>query len=156
MTLTDEPAAGEGLRARLPRLLRRHATPARIAIATEFVKFGIVGVVGFFFDTATVYALRHRFGLIAAGFAAYLVAATVTWSLNRIWTFGGRGQISAPRQWGLFLALNAVGMVLNRGTYVALVTVSPVCAAEPVLAIAAGCLAGLTSNFLLSRAYVFR
>jgi len=37
-----------------------------------------------------------------------------------------------------------------------LVTVSPVCAENPVLAVAAGSLAGMFANFSLSRRLVFR
>ncbi len=120
------------------------------------MKFGLVGGVGFAFDTAIVYGLRGALGLVGAGLAAYLVAATITWSLNRLWTFRGRGDGPAHRQWLRFLLANAFGFVLNRGTYVALILLVPLCAAQPVLAVAAGCLAGMGSNFLLSRSFVFR
>ncbi len=46
--------------------------------------------------------------------------------------------------------------MLNLGTYFTLVTVSALCAAIPVIAVAAGAIAGMTANFLLSRAVVFR
>jgi putative flippase GtrA len=46
--------------------------------------------------------------------------------------------------------------VLNRGTYAVLVTFVPLCAAEPVWAVAAGAVAGMFLNFSLSRAMVFR
>jgi len=51
---------------------------------------------------------------------------------------------------------NTVGFILNRGTYAALVTVSALCAAQPVLAVAAGAIAGMGVNFTLSRRVVFR
>ncbi|MSO90907.1 MAG: GtrA family protein [Acetobacteraceae bacterium] len=140
----------------LPDPLRRRASPARIAVLAQFGTFGCVGLVGFVFDTATVYATRDRLGLYGAGTMAYLVAATVTWVLNRIWTF--RGPHSGPmhRQWGIFLATNALGFLLNRGTYALLITLIPVCATHPVLAIAAGCLAGMFLNFHFNRKIVFR
>ena len=55
-----------------------------------------------------------------------------------------------------FLAANLLGFVLNRGTYFTLVTISATCAAEPVLAVAAGAIAGMFINFHLSRSVVFR
>jgi putative flippase GtrA len=133
---------------------------ARPDVLVQFARFGVVGGIGFVFDTATVYALAPWLGLIGAGLAAYLVAASVTRILNRQWTFrdraGGHDGIHAwIRQWSRFLAANAVGFVLNRGTYIILVSTIAVCARYPVLAVAAGCLAGMVSNFRLSRAYVF-
>lgn len=125
-------------------------------VLAEFLKFGTVGAIGFVFDTGTVYALRGVLGLIGAGIAAYLVAATCTWLLNRVWTFRGRGGQSAGRQWALFLAANAVGFTLNRGTFALAVTYLAMAARYPVLAVAAGTAAGMGVNFFLSRRIVFR
>jgi len=140
----------------LPPPLRRYATPARMAWLAQFMAFGCVGVVGFVVDTAVVYATRAQLGLYGAGLVAYLAAATGNWMLNRIWTFRGPHAGPAHRQWGLFIATNAVGFVLNRGTYALLVTFVPLCADEPVLAILAGTVAGVFVNFHFSRTVVFR
>ena len=138
-----------------PAPLRRLATPHRLDLLRQFMAFGAVGTIGFFIDTAVVYALRGALGLYGAGVAAYVVAATGTWAMNRAWTFRGRGTHSALRQWSLFLLANMGGFVLNRGTYAVLVTVSTTCAEHPVLAVAAGCIAGMFINFALSRRVVF-
>ncbi len=132
-------------------LLLRHR-----ALALEFLRFGTVGSLGFLVDTAIVYGLRRPLGLIGAGLASYLVAATVTWALNRAWTFRGRGQGSMLRQWATFLGANALGFLRNRGTYAALGRTVKLCAAYPVLATAAGTGAGMFVNFGLSRRLVFR
>jgi putative flippase GtrA len=60
------------------------------------------------------------------------------------------------RQWALFLLVNLGGFVLNYGTYALLVSLVPVVAANPVLGVAAGSIAGMFSNFILSRQVVFR
>jgi putative flippase GtrA len=144
------------LASQLPHPARQFATAARIATLLQFLMFGTVGVAGFLADTATVYLLRFRLGLYGAGAVAYGVAATVTWMLNRLWTFRGRGSGPAHRQWARFLLVNLAGFALNRGTYAALVTFVPLCAAEPVYAVAAGAIAGMFINFNLSRTMVFR
>lgn len=128
----------------------------RVAVAVQFIRFGFVGVIGFLIDTAAVYGFRQPLGLYGAGLLAYVFAASVTWLLNRIWTFRGQGTAPAHRQWAIFLATNLVGFVLNRGTYAILVTFLPVAAAQPVIATAAGALAGMFANFSLSRRVVFR
>jgi putative flippase GtrA len=137
-------------------LLDRFMPPSRQALLAQFLRFGVVGVFGFMVDTATVYATKAWLGLYGAGVLAFLVAASANWALNRAWTFRGHGAGPRHRQWARFLAANAVGFVLNRGCYAILVTLSQVCADNPVLAVAAGAIAGLFSNFTLSRRLVFR
>ena len=144
------------LATRLPAPARNFATGPRIHTLVQFLMFAAVGCCGFVLDTATVYALRYRLGLYGAGLVAYGVAATGTWVLNRAWTFRGSGSGPAHRQWARFLAANAVGFTLNRGTYALLVTFVALCAEQPVFATGAGAIAGMFVNFSLSRTLVFR
>ena len=144
------------LAAGLPTSARRFVHAARLALLAQFLRFGAVGVAGFCIDTATVYALRGRLGLYGAGMAGYVVAASSNWALNRAWTFSGRSRGLAHRQWALFLATNTVGLVLNRGTYAALIAISTLCVQYPVIAVAAGAVAGMFVNFTMARQVVFR
>ncbi|MCU0983408.1 MAG: GtrA family protein [Acetobacteraceae bacterium] len=136
------PEAGGGMRALIGQALR----------------FGVVGAIGFVVDTATVYGLHFllRFDLYSAGAAAYVVAATATWALNRAWTFAGASRAQPARQWALFLIVQLLGFALNRGTYAALITFLPLAAAHPVIAVAAGSIAGMGVNFVTARLIVFR
>jgi putative flippase GtrA len=124
----------------------------------QALRFGVVGVIGFAVDTATVYGLHFGAGadLYTAGAAAYVVAATTTWALNRAWTFRGAARERPVRQWALFLAVQLIGFALNRGTYAALVTFVPLAALHPVIAVAAGSVAGMGVNFITARSVVFR
>jgi putative flippase GtrA len=140
----------------LPAPVRRSATPARLVMAAQFIRFGVVGLIGLVVDTSTVYGLRHSLGLYGAGLVAYVAAASSNWVLNRLWTFRGLGSGPAHRQWGRFMIANLAGFVLNRGTYVILVTLVAAAAAQPVIATAAGSAAGMLVNFNLSRRLVFR
>jgi putative flippase GtrA len=141
----------------LDRLLLRHSiTIAQRRIIAQFLRFGIVGTVGLVIDTITVYSLRHSLGLYGAGVAGFVTAASGNWVFNRLWTFRGLGSGPAHRQWAMFMFTNLAGFVLNRGTYALLVTFVAVAARQPVIAIAAGSVAGLFVNFSLSRRVVFR
>ena len=124
----------------------------------QMLRFGVVGGAGFVVDTATVYGLHFAagFDLYSAGALAYVVAATATWGLNRVWTFAGASRERPARQWLLVLAVQLIGFALNRGTYAALITWVPLAAAYPVLAVAAGSVAGMGVNFLTARLIVFR
>lgn len=123
----------------------------------SFVKFGIIGSLGFVWDTATTYGLRPIIGLTAATLAGYFVAATLNWILNRLWTFRGMGAHEHPiLQWLRFLSANSVGFMLNRGTVYTLFYAFPLCIHHPILALAAGSFAGLLANFNLTQKLVFR
>ncbi|MDA8253411.1 MAG: GtrA family protein [Rhodospirillales bacterium] len=122
----------------------------------QFLRFGTVGTFGFVVDTAVVYATRGVLGLYGAGLLSFLVAASANWALNRVWTFRGMSSGALHRQWAMFLAANSIGFVLNRGAYFTLVTISALCTANPVIAVAAGSLTGMFANFTLSRRLVFR
>ncbi|GBQ84868.1 hypothetical protein AA13595_1521 [Gluconacetobacter johannae DSM 13595] len=127
---------------------------ARVA---QFLKFGIVGGFGLMWDTITLYATRPIVGLAAATMVAYFVAATMNWLMNRHWTFRHlRHADRALVQWIRFLMANSCGFALNRGTVFTLFLTVPLCRAIPALALAAGSLAGMFSNFNLSRRLVFR
>ncbi len=123
----------------------------------QVLRFGIVGTLGFCWDTGTVYATRPVLGLLPAIVLGFVVAATMNWLLNRLWTFRDHAShIPILRQWALFMAANSLGFVLNRGTVYTLVLTIPLCHRQPALALAAGSLAGLAANFTLSQRYVFR
>ncbi len=141
----------------LPGPLRRSLRPATIQLLAQFMQFGTVGVAGFLVDTAVVYATRSWAGLYLGGTLAYAAAVTTTWWLNRVWTFRGLGNIGpAHRQWLKFVVASLPGLCLNLGAYFVLVSLVPLCAAHPEIAIAAGAVAGMFANFVLSRAVVFR
>ena len=129
----------------------------RFQLLLEFLRFGVVGTIGFIVDTAVLYAgLALGLGLYGGRAVSYLAAATTTWALNRVWTFRGRGNGRVHQQWALFLLVNLIGFVMNYGTYAALIAYVPMVAAHPVLGVAAGAIAGMFGNFLLSRQLVFR
>ena len=145
------------LATRLPTSLRRHLTPARLALLQQFITFGLVGFAGLGVSLACVYVLRQWVNLYEAGALAYLAAVTTTWALNRTITF--RGHVSfVPmwRQWVSFFGVSMAGFILNYGAYALLIANFEEVAARPVIAVCAGAVAGMFSNFFLSRRVVFR
>ena len=128
---------------------------ARTGVSASFIRFAVVGVMGLCWDTATVYALRHVVGLYVAGTVSFVVAATANWIVNRIWTFRGHTYVAPHIQWAKFLVANAIGFVFNRGTFFVLISISTLCHNRPILPIAAGSIAGLFFNYLLSKRFVF-
>ena len=132
------------------------ARPGRLA--RQFGSFGLVGAVGFVVDAAVVYALCFGAGLdfFAARIPSFLAAATTTFALNRAFTFRGAREAPLHRQWLTFLAANAVGGAVNYALSVGLEAAFAVVEAHPVLAVAAGSLAGMVFNFAASKRLVFK
>lgn len=124
----------------------------------QFLRFGVVGTVGFLVDAAVLLGmLALGLGPYGGRVISYLAATSTTFALNRAWTFRtARRDTPVATQWGRFLALNLVGFAANYGTYAALIASVPLVAAHPVLGVAAGSVAGMFINFGLSRRFVFK
>jgi putative flippase GtrA len=137
-------------------LANRLLTPAQFLLLRQFGQFAVIGAFGFVWDTAIVYATAPFVGLYVAGVISFVVVGTINWLANRFWTYRGLDHDAMHHQLVLFLITNAVGFVLNRGTYFALIATQPLFHHYPVLAIAAGAGAGMFVNFFLSRRLVFR
>jgi putative flippase GtrA len=128
---------------------------SRTGVSENFIRFAVVGTLGFCWDTGTVYALRGLTGLYIAGTFGFLVAATVNWAINRLWTFRDRAHASPHVQWAKFLVANSVGFVFNRGTFFVLISINLLSRNHPILPIIAGSIAGLCFNYFLSKRFVF-
>jgi putative flippase GtrA len=132
------------------------AALAGVGMSEDFVRFGMVGTVGLCCDTTTVYTLRPFIGLYGAGAAGFMVAASMNWLLNRLWTFKRQEHEPARIQWPKFVAANLIGFTLNRGTFFILISLSTLCADKPFVAIFVGTMVGLALNYFLSKRFIFR
>ncbi|MEI6159546.1 MAG: GtrA family protein [Roseococcus sp.] len=124
----------------------------------QFLRFGVVGTVGFLVDSAALLGmLALGLGPYGGRVVSYLAAASTTFALNRAWTFRtAKRDAPVAAQWGRFVLLNLVGFAANYGTYAALIATTPLVAEYPVLGVAAGSVAGMFINFGLSRRFVFQ
>ncbi len=124
----------------------------------QFLKFAVIGLLGFGVDTGMVYLAIHVFGWdrYTSGLFSFPVAASVTWIGNRLFTFRGTHQGAVHHQWAKFLLVSAGGMVLNRGTYSAMVYTFPLVYDYPVLGLLGGTCAGMFFNFFFARRVVFK
>lgn len=128
---------------------------SKSGVSESFIRFTVVGVMGFCWDTGTVYTLRHLTGLYIAGTLGFLVAASANWAVNRFWTFRDHDHIAPHIQWAKFIAANFIGFIFNRGTFFTLISITVLCRNQPIFAIIAGSAAGLCFNYFLSKRLVF-
>jgi putative flippase GtrA len=132
---------------------------ARRLAASRFLRFAIVGTGGFAVDECVLAAMTRLVHLdpYSGRAVSFFCAVTFTWWGNRTLTFRDRAaREGLLREWAKFLAANALGGAINYATYAALVAFAPQPLANPFLALAAGAVAGLVFNFIMSHSFVFR
>jgi putative flippase GtrA len=132
------------------------STPlAQKSVLNQFVRFGVVGTVGFVVNASMVELLNHKCGPLLAQTLAFPVAATVTWWLNRRYTFGA-SRYAIHHEWLRYIFANLLGWVVNNGLYVWMVLHFPFAFQHPSIAVAVGSIAAMFVNFSVSRLIVFR
>ena len=131
---------------------------AQQKLIIQFLKFGIVGVIGFLVDVGILNFCMHEFGMgrYSGRLVSFIIAASTTWICNRLFTFRGQGGGHAGKQWAKFVTVSAGGFVLNYGTYALLIATVPLVHEYPWLGVAAGSVAGMFFNFFAARRVVFR
>lgn len=126
---------------------------------SRFLRFALVGGMGFFVNEATLYIALNglMLGRYSAPIFSFLCTVTFTWWGNRLLTFAdharGAGMV---REWASFVAANSIGLAVNYAIYSAIITFAPAPLNSPYIALAFGTLAGLIFNFVLSARFVFR
>jgi putative flippase GtrA len=123
----------------------------------QFLRFSLVGVAGFAVDALVLHLAmaQGEANPYIGRLISYLFAATVTWTLNRRYTFTDRRGENRLLEWSRFLGSNAVGGLLNYLLFAALVAATSTVSRFPVIGVAAGSLVGLIVNFSLTRRFVF-
>ena len=118
-----------------------------------FWRFCLVGAGGFGVDAGLLAVFHHGVGLDAftARLVSILVAVTVTWQLNRWFTFAVRVHRSV-REWTRYAVVNGAGAALNYLVYSALLLSVPI---APLAALAVASAVALGFNYLGSALLVF-
>ena len=128
-----------------------------VALARELTAFAVAGTLGFLTHATILTALVRGLGVPAypAWFPAFLVAVTVTYTVNRGWTFRARAGGDRVREYARYVLLQSGGAALNNVTYAAALWAHPLFRDQPVVALAFGCLAGMVANYLSARHLAF-
>ena len=130
---------------------------AKIKQLHQLIRFGISGVVGFLADAGIVALCTQSVGVrpIPAQVVAFSVAVTVTWLINRHWTFAEHASERWVQEWLRYIAANSLGAAVNNGVFAVLILTTTQFRRIPVLAVAIGSLAGMGFNFLSSKNFIF-
>ena len=126
--------------------------------ASRFMRFAVVGVVGFVVDAGVLQALitLAGWGPIAARAVAIPVAVFATWLLNRTITFPESHSGPALRSLLRYAVVSAAGAGVNFLVYTLLVFAFDAMAALPIVPLAVGSIVALVVNYLGSKHFAFR
>ncbi|USN53994.1 MAG: GtrA family protein [Candidatus Nomurabacteria bacterium] len=98
----------------LVNYIRQHPFIERRPGLAQFIKFGVVGFGNTCLDFSIYFSLTRFFHVpfLAANAVAFLSAVSLSFTLNKRWTFRDR-QRAFRRQYTRFVAVSAVGAVLT-------------------------------------------
>jgi putative flippase GtrA len=123
--------------------------------APQWLRFLLVGAVGFVVDGAILLLLVHGGGFARtwSRIPSFVVAVTATWWLHRRYTFGHAGRVPpSVREWMRFAFANALGNGLNLALYWMLIVWRD-WSIVAALAVASAIAAAI--NYKVSAAWVF-
>ena len=129
----------------------------------QFLRFGIVGGIGFVVDAGLLWLLlKFGFGYYGGRLISFLAAATTTWILNRSFTFRREGPdgIKSPLghpagEWLAYLGLMVIGGAVNYGTYAAAIEISELVRRFPAIGVGLGGIASMAINFRTAKTMIF-
>lgn len=124
----------------------------------RFMRFGLVGTLGFVVDAGVMQLLVSFAGLGAIEARAISIPAAVfaTWVLNRTFTFGKTADDPLLPSLVRYAAVSAGGATVNFIVYSALVLASSTLAARPMIPLAIASIVALVFNYLGSKHFAFR
>jgi putative flippase GtrA len=120
----------------------------------KFFRFGCIGGLTFLFDASCFWLLLKLIALPEAARAiSVILAMTMSWLLNRTFTFGASGTRPGWLEWLKFLVSQLPGAGVNA---LASLLFLHYVMNNPWLAVACGSCAGLAVNFFMASKFVFR
>ncbi|QBJ79105.1 GtrA family protein [Aquitalea sp. USM4] len=122
----------------------------------RFLQFGIVGVAGFLADYGSYLLFSSFMPFYLARLLSFVVAVCTTWLLNRSWTFKQRpSRHPWPKELLFYFVSMSLGGAFNLGVSLLLLNFFHQLPHIALFALAAGSIAGLISNYLLSSRIIF-
>jgi len=129
----------------------------QFSLRTLLPRFLSVGGLGFLLDAGVFQILFSvGYGLLVSRVVSASLSITFTWYLNRCYVFQTRSINAVAPEYARYIAVQTVGLIVNFGIYLILISKFDVLRDLPVLALGCGALAALTFNFLGARHYAYR
>lgn len=127
------------------------------SVPLRFGLFLIIGAIGFVVDAGILLFLHEvrEVGVYLSRCISFPVAMTVTWILNRLFTFADTKTAGRGREWGRYAAVNGAGALLNLAIFFLLVSNVTALQEAVLIPLAIAASVALIFNFLGSRHFVY-
>jgi len=127
-------------------------------ISREVITFGVIGTIGFLVDGGLLTLLNSflNFDLLTSRLCSFSVAVTVTWYLNRNYTFRDQTDEQALHEWTRYAVLNGLGALLNLAIFFWLIFEFSALTVVPLVPLAIAALVATAFNFLVSKYIAFK
>ncbi|MDY7548581.1 GtrA family protein [Glaciimonas sp. CA11.2] len=123
----------------------------------QFIRFAMVGALGFGVDVGILYLTLHiGFGYFFGRVISFLCAVWVTWMVNRRFTFSTRPNSGVLNEAIRYLAAMSLGGLINYAAYSLVIVQGQNIPFLPFFAVAVGSLAGMVINYFSARLWVFK
>jgi len=123
----------------------------------ELCKFMVVGSIGFCIDGGLLTLLmKIGWEVISARLLSFLMSVTVTWLLNRLWTFRINKSITAHREYAYYFGIQTMGASINISIFYILIDKFPPFRDTPVIPLGFSAVASLAFNYIFSKITVFK
>jgi putative flippase GtrA len=123
----------------------------------QFIRFAIVGAIGFVVDVGVLYLNLHLgMGYFIGRAISFLCAVWVTWKINRQFTFISNGGNSDLKEMLRYLTAMLFGGLINYLAYMIVVMRAHNLPFLPFFAVAIGSIAGMMVNYFSAKLWVFK
>lgn len=123
----------------------------------DLQRFGLVGGIGFVVDASVLQILvsQAHWSPYSARGLSFGLAVTVTFALNRLWTFRHRRISSKTAAYARYFLVQGTGALINLAVFYLCLSLVPFLQAWPIVALAIGSAVALLFTFNASRHLVF-
>lgn len=121
----------------------------------QFLRFCMVGAVGFAVDAGSTMLLTQTIEVAAAParVMAFVVAASVTWALNQRFTFRADNGMAT---WLPYVVSTSLGALINIGIYLLWLHWAVHSPTQIFVGVAMGSVCALAFNYMIARRVIFR
>ncbi len=122
----------------------------------KLYRFALVGGCGFCVDGGMLTLLTaYGWEILPARGCSFSLAVSVTWILNRLWTFDAVKRISLQREYAFYFVTQMTGAGINLFIFFALIKIHPLLRGTPLIPLAIGAGVALVFNFIVSKKIIF-
>lgn len=123
----------------------------------KFIRFGIVGSIGFLFDTTVFFILVDLIDLniICSRILAFIFAVFLTWIINRNFTFCNSSSKIKSREYLYYFIIQTIGALLNLIVFSSLIYSFKIFQEILIIPLMIGSITAMFFNFILIKTKIY-